>query len=44
MSAVFTLGLAFGAARLHTRSLWVPLLLHAGVNALAVVQMSWLPD
>ena len=41
MSAVFTLGLVFAAARLHTRSLWPPLLLHAAVNAVAMLQMLW---
>jgi membrane protease YdiL (CAAX protease family) len=39
MAAVFTLGLVFGAARLHSGSLWVPMLLHAGVNGVAMVQV-----
>lgn len=39
MAAVFSLGLVFGASRLHTGSLWPPLLLHAAVNALAMVQI-----
>ena len=39
MSAVFALGLVFGASRLHTGSLWTPLLLHAGVNGVAMVQV-----
>ena len=39
LSAVFALGLLFGAARLHTGSLAAPLLLHAAVNAVAVAQI-----
>jgi hypothetical protein len=39
MGAVFALGLVFGASRMHTGSLWVPILLHAGVNGFAMVQV-----
>jgi membrane protease YdiL (CAAX protease family) len=39
MSAIFVLGLIFGAARLHGRSLWAPLLLHAAFNLAALAQL-----
>lgn len=42
LSAVFALGLVFGAARHLTGSLWVPLALHAAVNLAAVIQTAWL--
>lgn len=41
MSAIVLLGVLFGAARLHTRSLWTPLVLHAAVNLVAMVQLVW---
>ncbi|HMB54755.1 MAG TPA: CPBP family intramembrane glutamic endopeptidase [Thermoanaerobaculia bacterium] len=39
MSAIFVLGLIFGAARLHDRSLWTPFLLHALFNLAALAQL-----
>lgn len=39
VTAVMLLGLLFGTARVHTRSLWLPLLLHAAVNLVAMVQL-----
>jgi hypothetical protein len=39
VSAVFVLGLLFGTARLRSRSLFVPFLLHVGVNLVALVQL-----
>ena len=39
ITAIFLLGLLFGAARLHSRSLWTPILLHAGFNLTAMLQL-----
>lgn len=41
MSAIVVLGLLFGAARLRTRSLWTPFVLHMAVNLAAMVQLVW---
>lgn len=40
MSQVFVLGLVLGTARLHTGTLLLPILLHALVNAVALVEAS----
>jgi membrane protease YdiL (CAAX protease family) len=40
VSAVFVLGVVFGAVRLHTGSLWLPIALHAATNLLATAQVA----
>lgn len=38
LAQVFIDGIALGAARINTRSLWVPVLMHIGGNLFAIYQ------
>lgn len=42
MTGIFLLGLLFGAMRLATGSTLLPMGIHAGVNAFAILQVGWL--
>jgi hypothetical protein len=42
MTGIFLLGLLFGAMRLATGSTLLPMAIHAGVNAFAILQVGWL--
>lgn len=42
LTGIFLLGLAFGAMRLATGSTLLPIAIHAGVNAVAILQVGWL--
>jgi membrane protease YdiL (CAAX protease family) len=42
MAYIFLLGLVIGAFRLKTNSLWPPILMHALVNLIAMIQTAWL--
>ena len=42
MTTVFLLGILFGAARVSTRSLWVPIILHSASNLVATIEAATL--
>jgi len=42
LTGIFVLGLAFGAIRIATGSTLLPMAIHAGINAVTLLQVGWL--
>ena len=42
LGLLFIEGIFLGWARVHTRSLWVPILLHGALNAISATQVLWM--